>query len=60
MVHIIFCLSLENILLGVSLVVLMARVGPWLNALLDLPYFLGVGEWIHQKKKKKKDCQVKS
>lgn len=53
-----FCLStsFENILLGFSVVILTAGVGPWLYALLDLPYFLGkrVGEWIHKKKKKKK------
>lgn len=53
-----FCLStsFENILLGFSVVILTAGVGPWLYALLDLPYFLGkrVGEWIHKKKKEKR------
>lgn len=55
--------SFENILLGVLRVVLVAGVGAWLKALLDLSYFLGktgVDEWIHIQMMISEDCQVKS
>lgn len=55
--------SLKKILVCVSWVVLVAGVGAWLSALLDVSCFTGkrgVDEWILIQRMISEDCQVKS